>query len=107
MATIYEEKNKLSESTYHLKTATEYKDSLYNLEENGQIQEILSNVELAAKEKTIQSLELQNALEKQQHKNSQLAVIYVSVVAILLALLSIVFLSGKQEKRVPYKRLTG
>ena len=98
MAKIYEEKNLLPQATVHLKFVSQYKDSLYNLEENGQIQEILSNYELASKEKTIQSLEIQNALEKQRHRNSQLAVTFISVVAGLLATLSIVFWRMRQWK---------
>ncbi len=96
MAMIYEERNQLSQATSHLRLVSQYKDSLYNLEENGQIQEILSNYELASKEKTIQSLEMQNALEKQSHRNSQLAVVFISVVAGLLATLSIVFWRMRQ-----------
>jgi len=98
MAKIYEEKNQLIQSTYHLKKVSEYKDSLYNLEEHGQIQEILSGYELASKEKTIQSLESENAKEKESHRVSQLAVIYISVVAALLATLSIVFWRMRQWK---------
>src|SRR5258707_2032565 len=98
MATIYEEKNQLIQSTHHLKKVSEYKDSLYNLEEHSQIQEILSGYELASKEKTIQSLESENASEKERHRASQLAVIYISVVAALLATLSIVFWRMRQWK---------
>lgn len=96
VARIYEERNQLPQATVHLKLVSQYKDSLYNLEENGQIEEILSNYELASKEKTIQSLEVQNALEKQKSRNNQLAVIFISVVAGLLATLSIVFWRMRQ-----------
>jgi signal transduction histidine kinase len=98
MAKIYEERNQLDQATSHLIMVSQYKDSLYNQEENGQIDEILSNYELATKEKTIQSLEIQNALEKQTNRNSQLAVIFISVMAALLATLSIVFWRMRQWK---------
>jgi signal transduction histidine kinase len=96
VAQIYEERNQLALASAHLKMVSQYKDSLYNLDENGQIEEILSNYELASKEKTIQSLEVQNALEKQKNRNNQLAVIFISVVAGLLATLSIVFWRMRQ-----------
>ncbi|MBI1770331.1 MAG: hypothetical protein HYR67_18330 [Bacteroidetes bacterium] len=98
IAMIYEEKSQLVESTYHLKLLSAYKDSLYNLEEHGQIQEILSGYELASKEKTILSLENENAKEKESNRIIQLAVIYISVVAALLATLSIVFWRMRQWK---------
>jgi signal transduction histidine kinase len=98
IAKVYQERKQFSEATMHLALVSQYKDSLYNLEENGQIQEILSSYLLDAKEKTIQSLETENALEKQRHRNSQMAVIFISVVAILLATLSIVFWRMRQWK---------
>lgn len=98
IAKIYQERKQFSEATAHLALVNVYKDSLYDLEENGQIQEILSDYELDAKEKTIQSLESQNAIQQQRHRNSQMAIIFMSVVAVLLASLSVVFWRMRQWK---------
>lgn len=96
IATVYEERNQLKDANAHLKLVSQYKDSLYDFEKNEQIQEILSKYEFDEKEKTIQSLELENSLEKQRSKDSQLAVIFISVIAALLATLSIVFWRMRQ-----------
>jgi signal transduction histidine kinase len=98
IAKIYQEKNQFKEASAHLALVSVYKDSLYNLEENGQIQEILSDYELNAKEKTIQSLEAQNAIERQRHKNSQLMMIFMGVVVVLLTALSFLFWRMRQWK---------
>lgn len=98
MSTIYEERKQFNEATLHAKMTSQYKDSLYNLEENGQIQEILSNYEMITKERTIEALEAENALEKQRHRNSQMAMIFISIAAVLLASLSFVFWRMRQWK---------
>jgi signal transduction histidine kinase len=105
MAKIYEERKQFKEVSLHLALVNQYKDSLYNLEKNGQIQEILSSYQLNEKEKTIQSLESENTLEKQRHRLSQLAVIFISVVAGLLSTLSIVFWRMRQWKAREAKTL--
>ncbi|GHM99473.1 hypothetical protein WSM22_09630 [Cytophagales bacterium WSM2-2] len=96
IARIYEERNQMKDANNQLKLVSQYKDSLYDMEEHGQIQEILSKYELKQKEKTIQSLEVENKLEKQRSRNTQLAVVFISVVAFLLATLSIVFWRMRQ-----------
>lgn len=105
IAKIYQERKQFSEATSHLELVNLYKDSLYNLEENGQIQEVLSRYELDAKEKTIQSLELQNSIEKQRHKNSQMTVLFMGIVVILLGVLSFVFWRMRQWKAREAKTL--
>jgi signal transduction histidine kinase len=105
IAKIYQERKQFQEATTHLAMVSLLKDSLYNLEENGQIQEILSDYELDAKEKTIQSLETENAVERQRRKNSQLMIVFVSIVALLLAALSVVFWRMRQWKAREAKTL--
>lgn len=105
IAKIYQERKQFNEAATHLALVSTYKDSLYNLEENGQIQEILSDYELSAKEKTIQSLETQNAIERQRHKSSRLIMIFMGIVALLLAALSLVFWRMRQWKAREAKTL--
>ena len=67
--------------------ANKYKDDLYNAEKSGQIQEMQSLHDLDSKETTIQLLEQENALKKQEVKNQQLFLALLLVTVSLLILL--------------------
>ncbi len=82
-----------------------YKDSLYSLEKNGQIQEIQTYYELEAKNSTIQFLESQSQIEKQKAKNQQFIIIGAGVATILFALLSYVLFRMRLYQRNVNKEL--
>jgi two-component system, sensor histidine kinase and response regulator len=85
-------KKKLSDlALKELQLASSFKDSLYNVEKSGQIQEMKSLYELESKDKTIQLLENENLIEKQTARVQQVALISFAVVIVLLGLLSYVF----------------
>lgn len=96
LSTIYREMNQLPQAITHLQLVNQYKDSLYNLERNGQIQEILARYELDSKEKKITTLENENVLEKQRSFNQQVLSVFLGVVIMLLVLLSFVFWTMRQ-----------
>src|SRR5579859_1672242 len=91
VATIYREKGLLALAIQHLQLVDQYKDSLYNLERSGQIEEILARFGLEGKEKKIESLENENVLEKQRAINQRNFSIFLGTVILLLALISFVF----------------
>lgn len=84
IATIYEQEKKPSLAIQHLNLAFQYKDSLYNTEKAGQIQEMQSLYELESKNKTIESLNEENALQERQVKNQRLVTILQSIGLFLL-----------------------
>jgi two-component system, sensor histidine kinase and response regulator len=96
LADIYLEQNKPLLAAQQLKLVSQYKDSLYNAEKSGQIQEMQTLYELATKEKTIGTLEQENALKLQQMKNQRLAL--ALLVACILLLVSLVFFLTRLRK---------
>jgi signal transduction histidine kinase len=96
LAKIYEEKKQTDLAMSNLKLVNELKDSLYDMGGNGQIQEILTRYELEDKEKVIQLLENEKALQKQKSRNQNLTIGLFGVAVALLSLLSIVFWRMRQ-----------
>jgi len=92
LATIYEETKKTDLAVAHLKLASQYKDSLYNAEKNGQIQEMQSLYELEAKDNTILTLEHENELKQAEVKNQQILSILLSAGLLLLGALILVLI---------------
>ncbi len=87
---IYKQKKQTDLAIKQMELMNTYKDSLFNLEKSGQIQEIQSIYALEEKDHIITFLENQNLLEKQKAKNQQLIIISGGIVALLLAILSYV-----------------
>jgi signal transduction histidine kinase len=85
MAKVYERQQKPDLAIQHLNLAFQFKDSLYNTEKAGQIQEMQSLYELEAKNKTIESLNEENALQEKQVQNQRLVTILQSMGILLLA----------------------
>jgi signal transduction histidine kinase len=91
LATVYLDTHKPSLAVSHLQLANQYKDSLYNSEKSGQIQEMQSLYELEGKENTIKLLEQDNAFQLQEVKNQELFLAFL-LVGILLLMVIIFFL---------------
>jgi two-component system, sensor histidine kinase and response regulator len=91
MAEIYVQKKSPDLAMKEFQLASALKDSLYNMEKSGQIQEMKSVYELESKDKTIQLLENENLLEKQKARVQQIILISFAIVMVLLGLLSYVF----------------
>jgi two-component system sensor histidine kinase/response regulator len=89
LATIYVEQGKPLLAVEQLKLTNQYKDSLYNTEKAGQIQEMQSLYELESKNKTIEGLNRENALQEKQVRNQQLLTALQSVGIFLLAVVII------------------
>ena len=87
---IYKQKKQPDLAIKQMELMNTYKDSLFNLEKSGQIQEIQSIYALEEKDHIITFLENQNLLEKQKARNQQLIIISGGIVAFLLAILSYV-----------------
>ena len=92
LAQLYLETKRPGLAANHLQLASQYKDSLYNAEKSGQIQEMQSLYELEGKENKIKLLEQENALHQQQAKNQRLFVAFL-LAGILLLVLLIFFLT--------------
>jgi two-component system sensor histidine kinase/response regulator len=92
LAIVYLDTKRPSLAVSHLQLANQYKDSLYNSEKSGQIQEMQSLYELEGKENTIKLLEHDNALQQQEVKNQQLFLAFL-LVGILFLVVIIFFLS--------------
>ncbi|MFZ6011795.1 MAG: tetratricopeptide repeat-containing sensor histidine kinase [Bacteroidota bacterium] len=90
LATIYLDLKKPDLAARELMQVSQYKDSLYNSEKSGQIQEMQSLYELEGKERTIAILGAENALRQQQVKNQRLFVAILSGGVVLL--MAVVFL---------------
>lgn len=86
IASIYQTQNELDHSLQHLKLALQYKDSLYNTEKNGQIQEMQSLYDLSAKEHQIRMLESENLIRQHQVKLQWLFVTFLLLCMVLLGL---------------------
>lgn len=71
MAELCLETNRHEEAIRHLQLVSQYKDSLYNAEKSGQIQEMQSLYELEGKEHTIKLLESENTLHQQQVRSQR------------------------------------
>lgn len=84
LADIYSSTNKPVLAVEHLKLANQYKDSLYNSEKNGQIQEMKSLYELESKDKTIDALGKENALQHRLIYNQRWLTILMAIGIILL-----------------------
>ncbi|HEY9049052.1 MAG TPA: HAMP domain-containing sensor histidine kinase [Ohtaekwangia sp.] len=84
LADIYTQTNKPALAVEHLKLANQYKDSLYNSEKSGQIQEMKSLYELESKDKTIDALGKENALQYQLISNQRWLTILLAIGIILL-----------------------
>jgi two-component system, sensor histidine kinase and response regulator len=87
LADIYMQQKKPELAVKELQRVNAYKDSLYNVEKGGQIQEMQSIYELASKEKTIAMLEKDNEFRQQQMNIQKLFVGGLLVCVILLGLM--------------------
>lgn len=106
LSDIYLAQAKPSLAVKELQIISQLKDSLYSTERNGQIQEMQSLYELENKENTIQLLEQENALKKQQVKNQRFFTVFLLVSILLLLLLIFVLwrLRVLQKKGERYPR---
>lgn len=93
LATLYLLTNRHSLANDHLNFVSQYKDSLYNSEKSGQIQEMQSLYELEGKEDKIELLQKENELRQQEMQNQQLFLAFL-VVGILL-LVVVIFFMGR------------
>jgi two-component system, sensor histidine kinase and response regulator len=91
LANIYEQQRKSDLAIRELNIASEYKDSLYNLEKTGQIAEMQSLHELAAKQQTIELLARDNKFNKEQVSMQRLYVGFLFT-CVVLAGVAIFFL---------------
>lgn len=89
-AEIHLKKEKPLLAVEQLKLANQYKDSLYNIEKAGQVQEMQSLYELESKNKTIRQLGNKNALQEQHARNQRLLTALQWIAIILLAALILV-----------------
>lgn len=92
IADLYLETKRPAMAIHHLQLVSQYKDSLYNAEKNGQIQEMQSLYELEGKENTIKLLENENTEREQQVRNQRLFLAFL-LGGILLLVLFIFFLT--------------
>jgi two-component system, sensor histidine kinase and response regulator len=91
MASIYEKKKRPDISTGYLRLAQAITDTLYNLQINGQVEEMRALYELESKEQTINLLEQEKVIDKQNARNQNILLWFFSVVILLLGLLSYFF----------------
>ncbi|HYG02781.1 MAG TPA: HAMP domain-containing sensor histidine kinase [Chryseosolibacter sp.] len=84
LADIYFEKKMPALAFGELKISSQYKDSLYNTERSGQIQEMHSIYELSKKEEQIEQLAQDNVLRQQEVRNQQQFVAFLLACVILL-----------------------
>lgn len=87
LADIYLKQEKSLQAVEQLQLASQYKDSLYNTEKSGQVQEMQSLYELSSKQRQIEMLERDNLFNHQQVKIQQLFVGFLLVCVILLGLM--------------------
>lgn len=86
LADIYFQKNMPARAFLELKISSQYKDSLYNTERSGQIQEMHSIYELSRKEEQIEQLAQNNLLQEQEVQNQQQFVAFLLACVILLGI---------------------
>jgi signal transduction histidine kinase len=91
-ADILTKKGKPLLAVEELKNASRYKDSLYNAEKAGQVQEMQSLYELESKNKTIALLGEENAAQDTLVKNQQLLTLLQWIAITLLAALILVLI---------------
>lgn len=90
MAAIYTAKQQPLLAIEQFKLVSQYKDSLYNTEKAGQIQEMQSLYELESKNKTIAELGEENAQQESLVHNQRLLTFVMGIGLVLLAALIIV-----------------
>jgi signal transduction histidine kinase len=86
LADIYSKQLKSDLAVKQLKVASAYKDSLFNSEKSGQIQEMQLLYELSDKERRITMLEKENFLKQQEVKNQRLVVAILLLCVLFLAM---------------------
>lgn len=84
LADIYTDTNQPALAAEQLRLVSQYKDSLYNAEKSGQIQEIKSLYELESKDRTIEELGHKNILQQKLISNQRWLTILLAVGIILL-----------------------
>lgn len=83
-----------------LKEAAVYKDSLYNAQSSGQIEEMRALYETERKDNTIQLLEKEKALSNQQRKNTKLIVgILVLIIVFFWVLIYLLVRNQRLQKK--------
>lgn len=97
LADIYREQKKHELAFEELKLANQYKDSLYNAEKSGQIQEMHSLYDVTSKEEKIQQLAQDNVL--------QLQILQTQRFFVAVLLLGIILLAAAVYFLVRYRRL--
>lgn len=89
LATLFKEEGDLKKANHELELVSQFKDSFFNIEKNGQAEEMQALYELADKQKTIQLLENENKLKQEQFTNQRL---YVAILVIgIILLVAIIF----------------
>jgi two-component system sensor histidine kinase/response regulator len=86
LSQVYLEEKKYALASEELSKVSKYKDTLYNAEKGGQIQEMQSLYELEGKERRIELLGEENALKATEAKNNQLFMIILLAGIFLLIL---------------------
>lgn len=79
LATVYAATQRYDLALANMSLASQFKDSLYNSEKSGQVQEMQSIYELEGKENRIKLLEQEKALRDQDVKNQRLFLIILLV----------------------------
>jgi len=87
LADVYYATGKPALAVEQLRLANQFKDSLYNAERNGHIQEMQSLYELETKDRTINLLERENELQYQQVRNQHIVAAALITVIVLLGTL--------------------
>lgn len=87
LADVYSAMGETTLAVEQLRLANQFKDSLYNAERNGHIQEMQSLYELERKDKTIGLLERENEFRYQQVRNQRILTAALAAVIILLGTL--------------------
>ncbi|MBS1682052.1 MAG: HAMP domain-containing histidine kinase [Bacteroidetes bacterium] len=98
MSRVYEDQGDMLTSLNELRLVNQFKDSLYDREKNGQIQEMLAHYELSDKESAIKKLQLENVLEQQKVSNQKFMTIFFGIAFLLVATLSIQFWHARQQQ---------
>lgn len=87
MAQVFTETSRPELAIANLQLASQFKDSLYNSEKSGQVQEMQSLYELEGKENRIKLLEQEKAIQNQDVKNQKLFLIVLLVGMLFLVAL--------------------
>jgi two-component system sensor histidine kinase/response regulator len=99
LADIYLKKGNASIAVDQLKIASSYKDSLHDVERVGQIQEMQSLYELESKNKTIDQLGKENAIQEEQVRAQKLFVIFQWAAIVLLGVLIILLVRLRYSQK--------